>query len=132
MIRFIVLFLLCSSVYAQTEFIATVNRVLDGDTFLINEKSFGNLSLKVRMTGINSPELRGKCVLEKDRAKVARSELQSILPKGSSITLQKVKWDKYGGRINAIVVKDGVVVNDELLKSPYFVEYGIKKDWCKQ
>lgn len=137
MILFFIFLLLISPAKAENYYIEKVIRVTDGDTFVIDtsEKSsiLRELGLSVRILGIDTPEKKGKCKKEKDLALKAQ-ELTKKLIENQIIELTNIKWDKYGGRINAKVFVNDLNVGDELLKRnlavPYFGEKK-QKGWCK-
>lgn len=136
MILFFIFLLLVSPAKAENYYIEKVIRVTDGDTFVIDtsEKSsiLRELGLSVRILGIDTPEKKGKCQKEKDLATKA-TELTKKLIENKTIKLTDIKWDKYGGRINAKVFINDLNVGDELIKRnlarAYYGEK--KKSWCK-
>ena len=83
---------------------ARVVSIHDGDTFRINwpglPAELNPVSIRVR--GIDTPELRGKCPSEKALAYRAKALTLSYLNRSAGyITLGNLGWDKYGGRIDA-------------------------------
>lgn len=114
---------------------AFVLSTTDGDTFRARVSLWPDVSTEtsIRIAGIDTPELRGKCPQEKKLAAEAQEALTALL-KGRTVFLSHVEPDKYGGRFLASVqTTDGVDVGGELLKrglaAPY-VGRGAKKDWC--
>lgn len=112
----------------------TSPRVIDGDTFESNIKPFPNLSpLKIRILGIDTPELRGKCEKEKQLAKEAKSFV-SLLVKDKPVKFDVVKYDKFGGRVtgNAYVENESIanILISKGMAFPYSGT-GPKRDWCK-
>lgn len=107
----------------------------DGDTIRFNIPAVHPLigeKISVRVRGIDTPELRGKCPKEKQMAKEAKEMLENILKKARKITLKETGRDKYF-RIVAHVEADGVDVNLVLFNSGLAVPYegGTKnRDWC--
>ena len=68
-----------------------------------------------------------------DKALLAKNYLKSVVGKNQNITLTNYKWDKYGGRIDAVVSVDGVDLSQTLIAAGYAVAYdgtGARKDWC--
>lgn len=111
-------------------------RAYDGDTITVNigcvPDIFGN-KIGIRVNGIDTPEIRGKCQKEKDIAYVARDFVRNILENSKKIDLVDPKRGKYF-RVVADVYADGVNISEELLKKGLAVSYygGTKtKDWCK-
>lgn len=106
----------------------------DGDTCVVNvnnvPKIFG-YHLRIRLWGIDAPEIQGKCEYEKQLAKEARDFLREQL-KGKALILQHVLRDKYF-RVLATVMADSVNVNQLMIDRKYAVLYlgsGPKNDWC--
>lgn len=105
----------------------------DGDTCAFNvllPAVFGT-DIGVRLSGIDAPEISGKCAKEKLLAVEAREFLRSQL-KGANVVLQNVFRDKYF-RIEATVLANDVNVNQLLVQKGYAVLYsgqGPRKDWC--
>ena len=54
----------------------------------------------VRLTGIDTPELRGKCDREREKAEAARTALIGLLGDGP-VALSDIETDKFGGRVRA-------------------------------
>lgn len=79
---------------------AELVRVVDGDTFMARIQLWPDpqleLTISVRVAGVNAPD-RGQGGYAE-----ATSELTRILT-GGPITLQAVRVDKYGGRVDAVV-----------------------------
>lgn len=129
--------LMLSQVANATELNMPVKSVYDGDT-IITEFSCSPSELKrvsIRLIGIDTPELRQyKCAKEKDLAIKARSRVIELLQVGTSMKVDIVKWDKYGGRIDAYVyTKEGINVGKTLIDEGLAVSYsgrGFKKNWC--
>ena len=84
---------------------AIVERVVDGDTLEVRAQIWLGQELRVlvRVHGIDTPELRGKCVHERQQAEKARAFVQEFIA-GGGITLRQVNQDKYGGRVVAQVL----------------------------
>lgn len=79
-----------------------VLRVLDGDTFEARVRIWPGLETvtKIRLRGIDAPELKARCDEEKSKALAARDALQGILDQGA-VGVSAVTLDKYGGRVVA-------------------------------
>jgi len=117
-------------------FIAEVTSIYDGDTFRVNIKDYPDLlgyRIGVRVSGIDTPEMRGKCIQEKDLARKAKQITVTALRGGTKIELRNMKRGKYF-RIVADVYIDNESLSDKLINSGLAVKYngGTKtKDWCK-
>ena len=81
---------------------AEVLRVLDGDTFEARVHLWPGLDVttRVRLRGIDAPELKARCMEERMKAEAARDALRSILDQGE-VGVMRVTLDKYGGRVIA-------------------------------
>ena len=113
---------------------AEVLYVLDGDTFAARVHLWPGLDIttRVRLRGIDAPELKARCGEERRRAEAARDALTVMLAEGN-ITVRDVGLDKYGGRVlaaaatqltpdvSAALLRDGVA-------RPY--AGGRRAGWC--
>ena len=79
-----------------------VLRVLDGDTFEARVNLWPGLDIttRVRLRGIDAPELKARCNDERVKAEAAREALRTILNQGE-VGISNVTLDKYGGRVVA-------------------------------
>ena len=108
----------------------------DGDTIRFNLPDYppivGN-DIRVRVNGIDTPEIKGKCEKEKYDAKQARDLVADILRDAEKITLKNMKRGKYF-RIAADVIIDGENLADMLIQAGMAIRYdGGKKThkWCE-
>lgn len=83
---------------------AKVVRVLDGDTLVVRARPWVGVEVetRVRLVGIDTPELKGRCEEERRLATAARDLLESTVGKGV-VLLHEIRHDKYGGRVLARV-----------------------------
>ena len=81
---------------------ADLVRVIDGDTFAARVHVWPGIVIttKVRLRGIDAPEMDARCPEERSKAELARDALSSILADGE-ITVQHIGIDKYAGRVVA-------------------------------
>jgi micrococcal nuclease len=81
-----------------------VLRVLDGDTFEARVRIWPGMDVttKVRLRGIDAPEMHARCGDERAKALAARDALAQILNEGA-VGIAQVRQDKYGGRVDAEV-----------------------------
>ena len=79
-----------------------VLRVIDGDTFEARVHLWPGLTIttRVRLRGIDAPEMKARCAAERAAAEAARDALQVILDQGEA-GIARVTLDKYGGRVVA-------------------------------
>ena len=109
-------------------------RVYDGDTFTINIPQYPDLlghKIGIRINGIDTPELRGKCDEEKRLAQKAKQATLELLHRGKLIQLKNLQRGKYF-RIVADVMIDGKNIADRLIDAGLAYEYhgGRKQRWC--
>lgn len=114
--------------------VRSVTAVLDGDTFQVNIRNWPPIvgeRISVRITGIDAPELNGRCPKERYLAKLAKKRLSDELKKAKRIELKRVKRDKYF-RLNAEVYADEQNIADILVKANLAKRYlrGRKPNWC--
>lgn len=114
---------------------ARVGYIVDGDTFaarvLLQDDI--EISVRVRLRNVDTPELHGQCIEEIIMANIARDRLAQLIPVGSVVELKNVKDDKYLGRIDAnVIMPDGRDAGDllvaEKLGRPY--SGGRRTGWC--
>ncbi len=81
---------------------AEVLHVVDGDTFDARVHLWPglNITTRVRLRGIDAPEMKARCGEELARAEAARDALRAILDQGE-VAIARVTFDKYGGRVLA-------------------------------
>jgi len=86
---------------------AHVLRVIDGDTLEVRAHVWlgQDIITRVRLAGIDTPELNGRCALEKKQARQARAALQHIIKSGQ-VTLRNIRYGKFAGRILADLETD--------------------------
>ena len=117
---------------------ATVSKVIsvyDGDTFRVNIDSLPPIvgkNIAIRVNGVDTPEIRGKCQYEKNLALEARDFVRGKLANAKEIKLTNLQRGKYF-RVVANVLVDGVSLEQELLDNELAYEYsgGKKLSWCK-
>jgi endonuclease YncB( thermonuclease family) len=118
----------------QTVYPAEVVRIIDGDTFQARVQVWPGLSVdtKVRLRGIDAPELHARCADEYAKAQAARAALETILAAGG-VTISRVGIDKYGGRVDAsVATRDAADVSAALLNGGWARSYdgGRRGSWC--
>jgi len=88
--------------------------------------------MSVRVNGIDTPEIRGKCEAEKSLARQAKKFIGALLSKANKIDLLKLQRGK-NFRIVADVIVDEINISDALIDAELAVRYdgGKKvKGWC--
>jgi len=115
--------------------IGKVIKVYDGDSITIAAKPYENYPIyrfSVRLSGIDTPELRTRNENEKKHAIIARDALsEKILDK--IVTLKNVESEKYG-RVLADVYLGDENICEWMVANNYGVQYGGKtkvkpKEW---
>ena len=102
---------------------ATVKSVYDGDTITCDIDLGFDVILrkqKIRLYGIDTPELRGE---EKERGIMVRDKVRELID-GKDIILKSIK-DKKGkyGRWLGIIYIDELNLNDWLIDNDFAVKY---------
>ncbi|MDP2357711.1 MAG: thermonuclease family protein [Beijerinckiaceae bacterium] len=114
-------------------------RVVDGDTFEARLRIWFNqeVTVLIRLEGVDAPEMKGRCPQERRLAQDARDALTAILTSGA-VTVRDLHADKYNGRAvaRALVTDgsgfDGDDVGDLLLAGGYARAYDgrARLPWC--
>ncbi len=111
-------------------------RNYDGDTITFNLPGLHPIigeKISIRVNGIDTPEIRGKCEKEKYDAIQAKEMVADILKDAERITLKNMERGKYF-RIAADVVVDGESLGDMLVDAGVAIRYGGGKKthkWCR-
>ena len=113
---------------------AQLLRVLDGDTFEARVHVWPGIDIttKVRLRGIDAPELRARCPDERIKAEAARDALAAMLNEGD-LTVLRVGLDKYGGRVLADAATRSVPdISTAMLATGLARPYGggKRQSWC--
>jgi len=114
--------------------VSKVISVYDGDTFRVDIDSLSPIvgkNIRIRLNGVDTPEIQGKCQYEKDLALKARDFVRNKLTNAKEIKLTKLQRGKYF-RVVADVMVDGVSLEKELLENKLAYNYtgGKKSSWC--
>jgi endonuclease YncB( thermonuclease family) len=110
---------------------------IDGDTIRVPADViaplFSTLEWSIRLKGVDTPEINGKCDKEKFLARKAKSYVDFRLKHAQKISVSSTaSHDKWGGRVLANIYVDGKDLSQELIEKGYAVPYngGTKKSWC--
>lgn len=112
-----------------------ITSIYDGDTFRVNIANVHPLigeRMSIRVNGVDTPEIRGKCEMEKKLARIAKQYTVEFLRSASKVELRNVSRGKYF-RIVADVYADGKSLTEGLIRNGHATPYdgGRKnKDWC--
>lgn len=112
-----------------------VTSIYDADTFRVNISSWPEIIRKrvpVRVLGIDAPEIRGKCEIEKKMARQAKEFTVAKLREGKQIILRNIQRGKYF-RILANVSIDGEDLGKQLIQAGLARPYdgGKRQGWCQ-
>ena len=133
--------LLCNALYSYAESYGDYQGAIylqnyDGDTIRFDLPKYPPIAgddIRVRVNGIDTPEIKGNCEKEKYDAQQAKEMVADILKDAEQITLKNMKRGKYF-RIAADVIVDGENLADILIETGVAVRYdGGKKThkWCE-
>jgi len=93
---------------------ARVVEVIDGDTLLVEARIWLDqvVVTRVRLDGVDAPELRAACERERAAALAARDYLGARIgdggdPAGAGVVLHRIRWGKFAGRVLARVSTTG-------------------------
>ena len=126
---------------------AWVVSVIDGDTLEVRVHIWlgQDLNTRVRLAGIDAPELKGKCDREKDLARRARAYLLARLDPAEAgvgamagageVRLREVRYGKFAGRVLARVeTLDGTDLGQGLIAAGLARPYDGRRraSWCEQ
>jgi endonuclease YncB( thermonuclease family) len=111
-----------------------VIRTIDGDTFEARVHLWPglNIMMRVRLRGIDAPELKARCEKELRMAEAASDALQNLLADGD-VTIYNIGPDKYQGRVDAdVATRRTPNVSDALLAAGFARAYdgGHRSGWC--
>ena len=97
----------------------TVTRVVDGDTFWINDGS--REGLKIRLIGVDAPEPRNSGKKLKGYFGSESSVYLAQLIEGRKVRLEYdvSRYDRYGRTLAYVYLYDGTFVNADLVKKGY-------------
>ena len=118
---------------------ARVIDIYDGDTVTVRAKVWlgQEVEIKVRLNGIDTPEMRGKCPEEKVLAQQARAFTEARINESATATvlLRDAQYGKYAGRVlGRLETANGEDLTTALIKANLGREYhGGKRDgWCDE
>ena len=94
-----------------------VTSIYDGDTFRVNINSYPPIigkKMSIRLNGVDTPEIKGKCTKEKTLARKAKQLTVSTLRGAKKVELRNMQKGKYF-RIVADVYADNKSLADILI-----------------
>jgi len=112
---------------------ARVVSVYDGDTITVDALPWPGVTMRtsVRLAGVDTPEIRGKCQAEKDLAVRARDFVKARV--GNTVRLYDIQHGKYAGRVVARVHTEADAdIAGALIAAGLGREYhgGRREGWC--
>jgi endonuclease YncB( thermonuclease family) len=113
---------------------ASVVSAIDGDTLDVNVRIWLGIDIatRIRIRGIDTPELHSRCAAEKTMAEAARVKLAALA--GNAVRISNVANDKYGGRVDAdVLTAGGADVASAMIATGLAHPYdgkGEPADWC--
>ena len=120
-----------ANILAFEQAVATVVRVIDGDTLKIN---YNGQEESVRLIGIDTPESRINKKAERDskrtrkdiqliisQGREATNYVKSVVESGDSIEIEfdVQTRDKYGRLLGYVYLSDGKMLNEEIVRAGY-------------
>jgi len=132
----IFLFLFLNNVQAYGPYNAVALKVIDGDTIRLEVEVWPTIAAHVdlRLLGIDTPEIyRPNCTKEKELGLKAQAFVVELLKLDALVIINKIKEDKFSGRVDGILIAEGRNVGDALLKAGLAKEWngvGPKPNWC--
>jgi endonuclease YncB( thermonuclease family) len=110
----------------------------DGDTLTVNIPGVHPLlgkKIRIRVNGIDTPEIRGRSACEKKKARLAKKLAYSLLSKAKRIDLLNVKRGKYFRIVADVFIDQKKNLAQVLLKNKLAYRYNGKRkpkvNWCK-
>lgn len=113
---------------------AQVVRIIDGDTIVVRARIWlgQDIETNVRLDGIDTPELRGRCPAETKLAHQAKAFLEAKTAEGL-VVLQQVQYGKFAGRVvSKVTLPDGEDMGRALVSGGLARTYrgGKRQSWC--
>lgn len=133
--KFMMLLMVVSLPCFAGDWVVPIRYVYDGDTIMVRVKELPEPlnDMSVRIRGIDTPEMRGKCEKERKLAHEAAEYLENLISMSPTITMKNYDWDKYGGRIDADVYVNDINLGKEMVKAGFARPYlsGQRAGWCE-
>ena len=110
-----------------------VLQVIDCDTFRARVPIWldQTVTVKIRLSCVDTPDMKGKCPAETARAKLARDFAVTWLQQ-DDLRLVNVRYGTYAGRVLATAqTAEGVTLSQALLQAELAQPYrGRRAQWC--
>jgi len=112
---------------------ARVVAVADGDTVLVRARIWlgQDVETRIRLDGVDTPELKGKCEVERRLAVKAR-EFVAARIEGRTVDLFQIQYGKYAGRVVARIRDAEGDLSDAIIAAGLGRAYsgGRRESWC--
>ena len=113
---------------------AWVQDVIDGDTVVVRARIWlgQDVETRVRLFGIDAPEMKARCDEEQRLALAARDFVNERVM-GRRVSLVDIRYDKYGRRVlGRIVTPEGEDLGEALIRRGFARAYdgGARQGWC--
>ena len=114
---------------------ARVVEVVDGDTLLVRARIWlgQEIETRVRLTGVDAPEMKARCSRERALAEQARDFIRDRVG-DAPVVLHDVRYGKYAGRVLARIENaGGMDLGRSLLAAGLARPYagGRRGSWCE-
>ena len=114
---------------------ARVIRVYDGDTILVRARIWVDqeIEIRVRLAGVDTPEIRGQCAGEESLALKARDFVIEKIGH-APVRLHQIHYGKYAGRVVArIMTGDHQNLSALLIRAGHGRQYDGRRrgNWCR-
>ncbi|MCG2669487.1 thermonuclease family protein [Bradyrhizobium sp. GCM10023182] len=110
-----------------------VVRTIDGDTFLarVRQRDGRDLVARIRLRGIEAPEMKASCQDELNKAEAATDALRNLLGQGG-VTIYNLGSEKYGRVLADVGTRRTANVSAAMLAGGYARSYngGHRDGWC--
>ena len=110
-----------------------VVRTIDGDTFLarVRQRDGRDLVARIRLRGIDAPEMKASCQDELNKAEAATDALRNLLGQGG-VTIYNLGSEKYGRVLADVGTRRTANVSAAMLAGGYARSYngGHRDGWC--
>ncbi|MEO5336899.1 MAG: thermonuclease family protein [Magnetospirillum sp. WYHS-4] len=130
----VMLWIYAGSAAAWPVYEATVTGVIDGDTIAIDAPVWPGVVARdrLRVAGVDTPELHGKCSAEKAAARDATALVKMLVPAGARVSIHLDGQDKYGRLLGRVILPDGRELADVLIAAGLARRYdgGARQPWC--
>ena len=113
---------------------ADVIDVIDGDTIAVRARIWlgQQVDTRVRLAGVDTPELRARCPRERALAQQAKDAVSAMLA-DHGVLLRNIHYGTYAGRVVAEGEVDGRDLSAVLIETGLGAAYdgtGDRPDWC--